>query len=122
MIKKINRNLVRKRIHARIRRKIVGTSERPRLSVYRSNTNIYAQLIDDYRGITLISASSLEPSIKEKFSNGGNSEAAKEVGKLIAARAVEKGIENVLFDRSGYIYHGRVKSLAQGAREIGLKF
>jgi len=122
MIKKINRNLVRKRIHARIRRKIVGTSERPRLSVYRSNTNIYAQLIDDYRGITLISASSLEPSTKEKFSNGGNSEAAKEVGKLIAARAVEKGIENVLFDRSGYIYHGRVKSLAQGAREIGLKF
>ena len=122
MIKKINRNLIRKRIHVRVRKKITGTSERPRLNVYRSNTNIYAQLIDDRKGITIVSASSLEQTIKEKNSNGSNVGAAKEVGKLVAARAIEKGIESVVFDRSGYIYHGRVKSLAEGARETGLRF
>ena len=122
MIKKINRNLIRKRKHIRVRKKVTGTSERPRLNIYRSNTNIYAQLIDDRKGITLVSASSLEQTIKEKHSNGSNVATAKEVGKLVAARAIEKGIENVVFDRGGYIYHGRVKSLAEGARETGLRF
>lgn len=122
MIKKINRNLIRKRKHIRVRKKVTGTSERPRLNIYRSNTNIYAQLIDDRKGITLVSASSLEQTIKEKHSNGSNIVAAKEVGKLVAARAIEKGIVNVVFDRGGYIYHGRVKSLAEGARETGLRF
>lgn len=122
MVKKINRNLIRKRIHVRVRKKITGTADKPRLNVYRSNTNIYAQLIDDNKGITLVSASSLEPAIKEKYSNGRNIEAAKAVGVLIAQKAMEKGIETVVFDRSGYIYHGRVRSLADGAREVGLRF
>ena len=122
MIKKINRRLIRKRIHVRVRKKVTGTSNRPRLNVYRSNTNIYAQLIDDQKGITLVSSSSLEADIKNIASNGSNIKAAYEVGKLVAKRALDKGIEEVVFDRGGYIYHGRVKSLAQGAREIGLKF
>jgi large subunit ribosomal protein L18 len=122
MIRKISRSLIRKRIHVRVRKKISGTASRPRLNVYRSNTNIYAQLIDDQKGITLVSASSLEPAVKEKYSNGSNVLAAKAVGELLAARALEKGIEDVVFDRNGYIYHGRVKSLAQGARDKGLKF
>jgi large subunit ribosomal protein L18 len=122
MIRKISRSLIRKRIHVRVRKKISGTASRPRLNVYRSNTNIYAQLIDDQKGITLVSASSLEPAVKEKYTNGSNVLAAKTVGELLAVRALEKGIENVVFDRNGYIYHGRVKSLAQGARDKGLKF
>ncbi len=122
MIKKINRSLIRKRIHVRVRKKVAGTAQRPRLNVYRSNTNIYAQIIDDQKGITIVAASSLEPAVKEKHKNGGNVETAKVVGKLIAEKALEKGIDNVVFDRSGYIYHGRIKSLAQGAREAGLRF
>jgi large subunit ribosomal protein L18 len=122
MIKKINRGLIRKRIHVRVRKKVAGTAQRPRLNVYRSNTNIYAQIIDDQKGITIVAASSLEPAVKEKHANGSNVETAKVVGKLIAEKALEKGIDSVVFDRSGYIYHGRVKSLAQGAREAGLRF
>ncbi|MDI6689191.1 MAG: 50S ribosomal protein L18 [Actinomycetota bacterium] len=108
--------------HKRIRKKIFGTSERPRLSVYRSNKNIYAQIIDDIRGITLASASTFDPEIREGISRGGNKEAAKLVGNLIAERALAKGIREAVFDRGGYLYHGRVKALAEAAREAGLKF
>ena len=105
--------------HKRVRAKISGTAERPRLCVYRSNDNIYAQIIDDTKGITLVSASSTE---KDFGMGGGNKEAARKVGELVAKRALEKGIENVVFARGGYIYHGRVQQLAEGAREGGLKF
>ena len=104
--------------HARVRGKISGTAERPRLSVFRSEKNIYAQIIDDVAGNTLVAASSVE----KDFGPGSNKEAARKVGKLIAERAVAKGIEEVVFDRGGYIYNGRVKELAEGAREGGLKF
>ena len=104
--------------HARVRGKISGTAERPRLSVFRSEKNIYAQIIDDVAGNTLVAASSVE----KDFGPGSNKEAARKVGKLVAERAVAKGIEEVVFDRGGYIYHGRVKALAEGAREGGLKF
>ena len=104
--------------HARVRGKISGTAERPRLSVFRSEKNIYAQIIDDVAGNTLVAASSVE----KDFGPGSNKEAARKVGKLIAERAIAKGIEEVVFDRGGYIYHGRVKELAEGAREGGLKF
>ena len=104
--------------HARVRGKISGTAERPRLSVFRSEKNIYAQIIDDVAGNTLVAASSVE----KDFGPGSNKEAARKVGKPIAERAVAKGIEEVVFDRGGYIYHGRVKELAEGAREGGLKF
>jgi large subunit ribosomal protein L18 len=122
MINKACRNDVRKRKHTRVREKISGTTLRPRLCVFRSLSNIYAQVIDDQTGNTLVSASTLESAIKEKLTFGGNVAAAKEVGKLVAERALEKGIENVVFDRGGYIYHGRVSSLAEAAREAGLKF
>lgn len=122
MIKKVARNVVRKRKHVRVRKKVNGTAIRPRLNVFRSLTNIYAQIIDDDKGNTLVAASSLDESLKGKFKNGSNKEAAKEVGKLIAAKALQEGIEAVVFDRGGYIYHGRVKELAEGAREGGLKF
>ena len=112
-------NNARIKRHKRVRGKISGTAERPRLNVFRSNTNIYAQLIDDVKGVTLAAASSLD---KEISGNGGNKEAAKEVGKLLAKKAVDKGITDVVFDRGGYVYHGRVKELAEGAREGGLKF
>ena len=112
-------NNARIKRHKRVRGKISGTAERPRLNVFRSNTNIYAQLIDDVNGVTLAAASSLD---KEISGNGGNKEAAKEVGKLVAQRAADKGITEVVFDRGGYVYHGRVKELAEGAREGGLKF
>ena len=105
--------------HARVRGKISGTAERPRLSVFRSESNIYAQIIDDVAGNTLCSASTVEKGFE---GNGGNVEAAKKIGETIAKRALEKGIENVVFDRGGYIYHGRVAALAEGAREGGLKF
>ena len=119
MVKKTDRKMERTRRHIRVRRKISGTAERPRLCVYRSNSNIYAQIIDDVAGNTLVQASTLDKEIKTKYSN---KEAAKEVGTLIAKRAIEKNIENVVFDRGGYIYHGVVKELAEAAREGGLKF
>ena len=119
MVKKPDTNKARLKRHKRVRSKISGTAERPRLNVFRSNTNIYAQVIDDVNGVTLASASSLD---KEITVNGGNKEAAKEVGKLVAKRASDKGITEVVFDRGGYVYHGRVKELAEGAREGGLKF
>ena len=109
----------RKRIQHRVRRHIRGTAERPRLNVFRSNHHIYAQLIDDLAGHTLASASTLESSVEQQ---GSKTEQAAAIGKLLADRAREKNIENVVFDRSGYLYHGRVKALAEGAREGGLKF
>ena len=114
----IKRDAVRQRIHDRIRRKLAGTTERPRLSVHRSLNHIYAQVIDDQTGQTLVSASTL--AVKSKA--GGNIAAAKEIGKTIAERAVEKGVKQVVFDRGGYLYHGRVKALADAARESGLVF
>ncbi|HPQ46066.1 MAG TPA: 50S ribosomal protein L18 [Clostridia bacterium] len=122
MISKADKNKLRKNKHVRVRGKISGSVERPRLNVYRSNKNIYAQIIDDVNGVTLVSASTVEAALKNNVNYGGNKEAAKEVGKLIAQRAVEKGIKLVVFDRGGYIYHGRVKELADAAREAGLEF
>ena len=119
MVSKTNRQLERARRHARVRNKISGTAERPRLCVFRSNTNIYVQIIDDVAGNTIVSASTLDKEVKTKKSNV---EAAKEVGTLIAKKAKEHKIENVVFDRGGYIYHGIVKELAEAAREGGLKF
>ncbi|MFS8651366.1 MAG: 50S ribosomal protein L18 [Caldibacillus sp.] len=120
MIKKPSRNELRKKRHARIRAKISGTPERPRLSVYRSNKHIYAQLIDDTKGVTLVSASTLDKDFD--LENTNNLEAAQKVGELIAKKAVEKGYKSVVFDRSGYLYHGRIKALAESARENGLEF
>ncbi len=120
MIRKEPRNAHRQRIHLRIRKKISGTPERPRLSVYRSLKHIYAQLIDDTAGRTLVSASSVEKN--SPVTNGGNVAAAREIGKLVAERAKAKGITKVVFDRGGYRYHGRVKALAEAAREAGLEF
>lgn len=122
MFKQYDRNAARKRIHRKIRKKIVGTSERPRLCVYRSLNHIYAQIIDDFEGKTLAAASTLDPSLKGKIARGGNKEAAKEVGILLAQKAREKGITKVVFDRNGYKFHGRVAALAEGARENGLEF
>ncbi|MGH9341144.1 MAG: 50S ribosomal protein L18 [Acidobacteriota bacterium] len=116
-----SRNARRKKIHHRIRNKIQGTKERPRLCVYRSLVHIYAQLVDDFQGQTLAAASTLKLEGK-KATNGRNLEAAKKVGKALAEQARSQGIEQVVFDRSGYIYHGRVKALAEAAREAGLKF
>lgn len=121
MISPRERNVIRKRVHARIREKMSGTAERPRLNVYRSLNHIYTQLIDDQNSVTLASASSLGKKTDEKI-YGGNVEAAKQVGKVIAQRAQEKGIKRVVFDRGGYLYHGRVKALADAAREAGLEF
>ena len=119
MVSKKDSNQSRIRRHTRVRGKISGTAERPRLNVYRSLNHIYAQVIDDVNGVTLVSANSTE---KDFGMNGGNKEAAKKVGELIAKRATEKGISEVVFDRGGYVYHGRVQELAEGAREGGLKF
>ena len=119
MVSKTDRKLERTRRHARVRTKVSGTAERPRLCVYRSNTNIYAQIIDDVAGNTLVSASTLDKEVKTKNSNV---EDAKEVGALIAKRASAKKIKTVVYDRSGYIYHGVVKALAEAAREGGLEF
>lgn len=119
MVKKTDRKFERARRHIRVRRKISGTADRPRLCVYRSNTNIYAQIIDDVAGNTLVSASTLDKEVKTKHAN---KDAAKEVGTLIAKRASDKKITSVVFDRSGYIYHGVVKELAEAAREGGLEF
>lgn len=122
LFKKIDRNKNRKKRQERVRQKVFGTAEKPRLSVYRSLNNIYAQIINDNEGITLVAASSLDKEVKEKTESTGNKEAAKLVGKLIGKRALDEGIEEVVFDRAGYKYHGRVKELAEGARESGLKF
>ena len=119
MVKKTDRKMERQRRHLRVRRKISGTAERPRLCVFRSNTNIYVQIIDNVAGNTLVSASTLDKEIKTKHSN---IEAAKELGALIAKKAKARKIEEVVFDRGGYIYHGVVKELAEAAREGGLKF
>ena len=119
MIKNFDKNAQRKKRHIRVRAKVSGTPERPRLSVFRSNANIYAQIIDDVNGVTLASASTLE---KEFEGATGNKEAAKKVGLAIAERAKAKGIATDVFDRSGYIFHGRVAELAEGAREGGLEF
>lgn len=119
MIKKIDSNAQRLRRHKRVRAKISGTPERPRLNVFRSDANIYAQVIDDVNGVTLCSASSLEKGFQGL---GSNCEAAKKVGQAVAERAKAKGITVVVFDRGGYIYHGRVQALAEGAREGGLEF
>jgi large subunit ribosomal protein L18 len=116
MITQTKRNAIRQRIHARIRRKLAGSTERPRLNVYRSLNHIYAQVIDDQTGVTIVSASTI------KAKTGGNVAAAKEVGAEIAKKAVEKGIKKVVFDRGGYLYHGRIKALADAAREAGLEF
>jgi len=118
MIPQRKRNEIRQRVHDRIRTKVQGTGERPRLNVYRSLNHIYAQVIDDSQGVTLVSASTVAAKVK----TGGNMSAAKEVGKLIAERAKEKGIKKVVFDRGGYLYHGRIKALADAAREAGLEF
>ena len=122
MIGRIDKNKIRKRKHVRVRKKISGTGECPRLCVYRSNVHIYAQIIDDEAQTTLASASTLDKEIKGSVSVGSNIEAAKAVGKLIAERAQAKDIKVVVFDRSGYLYHGRVQALAEAAREAGLEF
>lgn len=122
MPRKSNRNVARAKRHLRLRRHISGTAERPRLNVFRSLSNVYAQVIDDVTGTTLVSASSLDKEFKSQLSYGGNAEAAKVVGKLVAERALANGIDEVVFDRGGYIYHGRVAAVAAGAREAGLKF
>lgn len=119
MLNKIDSNKARLKRHLRVRAKINGTSERPRLNVYRSAKHIYAQLIDDVKGITIVSASTLEKSFE---GSGGNKEAARKVGLSIAQKAKKAGITKVVFDRGGYLYHGRVKELAEGAREGGLEF
>ena len=122
MFKKADRKEARERRHLRVRKKVFGTPERPRLCVFRSANNIYAQIIDDTKRVTLVAASSLEAEVKSAVNHTGNKEAAKKVGELVAKRAIEKGINDVVFDRGGYVYHGRVEALASGAREAGLKF
>ena len=119
MVSKKDSNQARLHRHTRVRGKISGTAERPRLNVFRSLNHIYAQVIDDVKGVTIVAASSVEKDFGE---NGGNKAAARKVGETLAKRALEKGIECVVFDRGGYIYHGRVQELAEGAREGGLKF
>lgn len=119
MVSKTNRKLERERRHRRVRTKISGKAECPRLCVFRSNTNVYAQIIDDTKGVTLVQASTLDKEVKTKHSN---KEAAKEVGTLVAKRALEKNIKTVVYDRGGYVYHGVVKELAEAAREAGLEF
>jgi len=119
MIRKISKNEIRERIHLRIRKKLAGTSERPRLAVFRSVAHIYAQVIDDTKGVTIASASSTE---KGLVPTGGNVAAAQAIGKKVAERAKEAGVASVVFDRGGYLYHGRIKALADAAREAGLEF
>ncbi len=119
---RVKREVARKKRHFRVRKKVTGTPDKPRLNVYRSVKHIYAQIVDDNSGITLASASTVDKELKGKVSTGGNIEAAKTVGVLVAKRASDKGIAQVVFDRGGYLYHGRVKALADAAREGGLKF
>ncbi|HHY71867.1 MAG TPA: 50S ribosomal protein L18 [Bacillus bacterium] len=120
MITKLDKNAVRKKRHARVRAKVSGTAERPRLNVYRSNQHIYAQLIDDVNKVTLASASTVEKDVN--LESTGNIAAAQKIGELVAKRALEKGVKEVVFDRGGYLYHGRIKALADSAREAGLEF
>ena len=122
MLKKADKNANRLQRHKRVRRKITGTAQRPRLCEFRSSNNIYAQIIHDANRVTLTAASSLDAEVKGAVNHGGNKEAAKMVGEMIAKRAIEKGITEVVFDRGGYLYHGRVQVLAEAAREAGLKF
>ena len=122
MIIKPDRKKIRQKKHLRIRQRIKGTAEQPRLAVYRSLKHIYAQLIDDNAGKTLVSASTVEAPLKSELQSGGNIEAAKQVGELLAKKAIEKGFKIVVFDRGGNLYHGRVKAVAEGAREAGLEF
>ncbi|MBC2579641.1 50S ribosomal protein L18 [Clostridium sp. DJ247] len=119
MFNKEDKNKARVRRHLRVRKKVFGTPERPRLAVFRSEKNIYAQIIDDINGVTLVAASTLD---KDFNGVGSNKEAAKVVGELVAKKAIEKGITEVVFDRGGYVYHGRIQNLAEGAREAGLQF
>ena len=116
------REALRQKRHNRVRKKVVGTTEKPRLNVYRSLCNIYAQVIDDSQAATLVSASTIDPEVRGKVKSGGNVDGAKAVGELLAKRAIEKGIKQVVFDRGGYKYHGRVQTLADAAREAGLEF
>jgi len=122
VIKNKDKNAARKVRHARVRKKVVGTAERPRLSVYRSLNNIYVQIINDQNGTTLAAASTLDPDLREQIAGKTKKEAARIVGEAAAKKALDKGIKKVVFDRSGYIYHGRVKEVADGAREAGLEF
>jgi large subunit ribosomal protein L18 len=122
MITKGDKNKARLKRHLRVRKKISGSHERPRLSVFRSSKHIYVQLIDDVKGVTIASASTLDKELAEQVGNGGNVEAARKVGELIAQRAKAKGHESVVFDRGGYLYHGRIQALADAAREAGLQF
>ncbi len=122
MIKKIDKNSERQRRHERVRKKVSGTAEAPRLSVYRSLNHIYVQLIDDTKGVTLCSASTMEKDVKAEIKDMTKTEAAKVVGKKAAEKALKKGVKNVVFDRGGYIYTGRVQAVADGAREAGLNF
>ncbi|MCL0032244.1 50S ribosomal protein L18 [Peptococcaceae bacterium] len=122
MLKKTDRKKLREKRRIRVRKKVFGTAERPRLNVFRSLNHMYAQIIDDERGITLVAASTLSPELRGKLKRGGNIEASKAVGELIAKKAIAAGIKKVVFDRAGYIYHGRVKALAEAAREGGLDF
>jgi len=121
-IRKISRNAHRVRIHRRVRQRVAGTDQRPRLCVFRSLHHVYAQVIDDSAGRTLVSASTLDPKVRAQCKTGGNVAAAKVVGKAIAERALAAGVSQVVFDRGGYKYHGRVQALAEAAREAGLKF
>lgn len=122
MFKKVDREINRTKKHSRIRARISGTAERPRVSVFRSLENIFVQIIDDVNGVTLVSASTIDKEVKALVKNGGNIEAAATVGKKLAERALAKNIKSVVFDRGGYIYTGRVKALADAAREAGLEF
>jgi large subunit ribosomal protein L18 len=122
MINKGDKNKARLKRHLRVRKKIEGTTARPRLNIFRSSKHMYAQIIDDVSGVTLVAASTQDKELKSDVSNGGNVESARKVGELIAKRAKEKGVEAVVFDRGGYLYHGRVQALADAAREAGLQF
>lgn len=122
MITKGDKNKARLKRHLRVRKKVQGTAARPRLNVYRSSKHIYAQLIDDVAGVTLASASTVDKELSGSIGNGGNVESARKVGELIAKRAQEKGVKNIVFDRGGYLYHGRIQALADAAREAGLEF
>lgn len=122
MGKTAEERLARLRRHRRVRKKVFGTPEKPRLSIFRSTNHIYAQVIDDTNGVTLVSASTLDTELKSEITTGGNIGAAEKVGELVAKRALEKNIDQVVFDRGGFLYHGRVKALADAAREAGLKF
>ncbi len=122
MISKGDKNKARLKRHLRIRKNVTGTADRPRLSIFRSSKHIYAQLIDDVTGVTIAQASTLDTQLKDSVDNGGNVAAARQVGELVAKRAVEKSIKKVVFDRGGYLYHGRIQALADAAREAGLEF